>query len=41
VCVAGIRAVVDAGAELIMLNPLVDDAAQLERLAAEVVPALG
>ena len=36
----GLRDVVDAGAELILLNPLVDDAAQLERLAAEVVPQL-
>jgi probable F420-dependent oxidoreductase len=40
VCAAGIRAVVDAGAGLILLNPLVDDAQQLERLAAEVIPAL-
>ena len=40
-CTAGIRAVADAGAELILLNPLVDDAQQLERLAAEVIPALG
>jgi probable F420-dependent oxidoreductase len=40
-CIAGIRAVADAGAELILLNPLVDDAQQLERLAAEVIPALG
>ncbi|HTP20141.1 MAG TPA: LLM class flavin-dependent oxidoreductase [Solirubrobacteraceae bacterium] len=39
-CAAGIRAVADAGAELILLNPLADDAHQLERLAAEVVPAL-
>ena len=39
-CIAGIRAVADAGAELIMLNPLVDEAQQLERLAAEVIPAL-
>jgi probable F420-dependent oxidoreductase len=39
-CSAGIRAVADAGAELIMLNPLVDDEQQLERLAAEVIPAL-
>ena len=39
-CAAGIRAVADAGAELILLNSLVDDAQQLERLAAEVVPAL-
>jgi hypothetical protein len=27
-------------AELILLNPLVDDAQQLERLAAEVIPVL-
>ena len=40
-CIAGIRAVADAGAELILLNLLVDDARQLERLAAEVIPALG
>ena len=40
-CVAGIRAVTDAGAELILLNPLVDDPQQLERLSAEVIPALG
>ena len=39
-CAAGIRAVADAGAQLILLNPLVDDAHQLERLAAEVIPAL-
>jgi probable F420-dependent oxidoreductase len=39
-CVAGIRAVADAGAELILLNPLADDERQLERLAGEVVPAL-
>jgi probable F420-dependent oxidoreductase len=40
VCTAGIRAVADAGADLILLNPLLDDAQQLERLAAEVIPAL-
>lgn len=39
-CTAGIRAVADAGADLILLNPLLDDAQQLERLAAEVIPAL-
>jgi hypothetical protein len=32
--------VADAGAELILLNPLVDDAEQLEWLAAEVIPAV-
>jgi probable F420-dependent oxidoreductase len=37
-CVAGLREVADAGAELILLNPLVDDARQMERLAAEVTP---
>jgi probable F420-dependent oxidoreductase len=40
-CAAGIRAVADAGAQLVLLNPLVDDARQLERLAGEVIPALG
>jgi probable F420-dependent oxidoreductase len=39
-CVTGLREVVDAGAELILLNTLVDDTAQMERLAAEVMPAL-
>jgi len=40
-CAEGIRAVADAGAELILLNPLLDDAQQLERLATEVIPPLG
>jgi probable F420-dependent oxidoreductase len=40
-CAAGIRRVADAGAELILLNPMIDDAEQLERLSAEVIPALG
>jgi probable F420-dependent oxidoreductase len=39
-CVEGLRAVADAGAELILLNPLVDDTEQMERLAAEVIPEL-
>lgn len=39
-CVAGIRAVAEAGAELILLNPLVEDARQLERLSAEVIPVV-
>jgi probable F420-dependent oxidoreductase len=39
-CIAGLRAVADAGAELILLNPLLDEARQLERLSAEVIPAL-
>ena len=41
VCAAAIRAVADAGAQLALLNTLVDDAEQLERLAGEVVPAVG
>jgi probable F420-dependent oxidoreductase len=39
-CVRGLRDVADCGAELILLNPLFDDAEQMERLAAEVVPQL-
>lgn len=39
-CVQGLRAVADAGAELILLTVLFDDAAQMERLAAEVLPQL-
>ncbi len=39
-CVRGLREVAEAGAELILLNPMYDDAAQMERLAAEVVPGL-
>jgi probable F420-dependent oxidoreductase len=39
-CVAGLREVAKAGAELIELNPLFDQAEQMERLAAEVMPQL-
>ena len=39
-CVAGLREVADAGADLILLNPLVDDHEQMQRLAAEVIPGL-
>lgn len=42
--VAGLRAVIDAGAETILLNPLgesvAEDREQMERLAAEVLPQL-
>lgn len=38
--VEGLREVAEAGAEMILLNPMFDDAEQMERLAAEVVPAL-
>ncbi|HZB32064.1 MAG TPA: LLM class flavin-dependent oxidoreductase [Streptosporangiaceae bacterium] len=38
-CVRGLRAVADAGAEMILVHPLTDLAVQLERLVAEVIPA--
>ncbi|WP_228000992.1 LLM class flavin-dependent oxidoreductase [Nocardia australiensis] len=37
-CIEGLRAVVAAGAEMILVNPLFEEAAQMERLAAEVLP---
>ena len=37
-CVEGVQRVVDAGADLVLLNPLFDDREQMERLAAEVLP---
>ncbi len=39
-CVAGLQQVADAGAELILVNPLFDIADQMERLAAEVIPKI-
>ena len=36
-CISGLREVAHAGAELIQLRPLYDDAEQMERLAAEVL----
>ncbi len=39
-CIAGLREVAQAGAELILLNPMLDEAQQIERLAAEVIPQL-
>jgi alkanesulfonate monooxygenase SsuD/methylene tetrahydromethanopterin reductase-like flavin-dependent oxidoreductase (luciferase family) len=39
-CTAGLRTVAGAGAELLLLNTLVDDEQQLERFATEVIPAL-
>src|SRR5207245_354673 len=41
VCVQGLRELATAGAELILFTPFVDQADQMERLAAEVVPRLG
>jgi alkanesulfonate monooxygenase SsuD/methylene tetrahydromethanopterin reductase-like flavin-dependent oxidoreductase (luciferase family) len=40
-CVAGVRAVIDAGAEMILFTPLWDLTEHMERIAAEVIPALG
>jgi len=37
-CAKGLHDVAEAGAEAILLNPLYDDAQQMERLAAEVIP---
>ncbi len=39
-CVHGVREVAEAGAELILFTTLFDEAEQMERLAAEVVPRL-
>lgn len=39
-CVEGLREVAAAGAEMILLNTLVDDEQQMERLAAEVIPGV-
>jgi probable F420-dependent oxidoreductase len=39
-CASALREVVDAGAEMILLNPLFDESEQMERLAAEVMPQL-
>jgi len=38
-CVEGVRAVADAGAELILFTTLFDEDEQMDRLATEVVPA--
>jgi probable F420-dependent oxidoreductase len=40
-CVEGVRAVAEAGAELILFSTLDHEAEQMERLAAEVMPKLG
>jgi probable F420-dependent oxidoreductase len=39
-CIAGLRAVAEAGAELIQLHPLADEAEQVEWLASEVLSAV-
>jgi alkanesulfonate monooxygenase SsuD/methylene tetrahydromethanopterin reductase-like flavin-dependent oxidoreductase (luciferase family) len=40
-CVAGVRAVIAAGAEMILFTPLFDVPGHMERIAAEIIPALG
>jgi alkanesulfonate monooxygenase SsuD/methylene tetrahydromethanopterin reductase-like flavin-dependent oxidoreductase (luciferase family) len=37
---AELHSIIDAGAGMVLLNPLYDEAEQMERLAADVVPAL-
>jgi probable F420-dependent oxidoreductase len=37
-CATGLRGVVDTGAEMIVLNPIQDFVAQMNRLATEVIP---
>ncbi len=39
-CVAGLRAVLDAGAGFLMLNPVFDEMEHLERFAADIAPRL-
>jgi alkanesulfonate monooxygenase SsuD/methylene tetrahydromethanopterin reductase-like flavin-dependent oxidoreductase (luciferase family) len=39
-CVEGLRAVAAAGAGFLMLNPVFDEAEQLERIAADLAPRL-
>jgi probable F420-dependent oxidoreductase len=39
--VRGLWEIADAGAELLLLHPLYDETAQMERLAAEVMPRVG
>jgi alkanesulfonate monooxygenase SsuD/methylene tetrahydromethanopterin reductase-like flavin-dependent oxidoreductase (luciferase family) len=40
-CVAGTRAVIDAGAEMILFTPMYDVTEHMELIAAELIPALG
>jgi len=40
-CVAGLRKVAEAGAELILFTPMYQQAEHAERLAAEIIPQLG
>jgi alkanesulfonate monooxygenase SsuD/methylene tetrahydromethanopterin reductase-like flavin-dependent oxidoreductase (luciferase family) len=40
-CVDGVRAVIEAGAEMILFTPLYDNAEHMELIAAQIIPALG
>jgi 2-methylisocitrate lyase-like PEP mutase family enzyme len=40
-CVAGVRAVIDAGAEMILFTAMYDLPRHMEQIAAEIIPALG
>ena len=40
-CVAGVRGVIAAGAEMILFTAAVGPAEHMELIAAEVIPALG
>jgi alkanesulfonate monooxygenase SsuD/methylene tetrahydromethanopterin reductase-like flavin-dependent oxidoreductase (luciferase family) len=40
-CVAGVRAVIAAGAEMILFTPMYDETEHMELIAAELIPALG
>ena len=40
-CVEGLMEVVEAGAGMLMLDPLFDHEEQIERLASEIAPKLG
>ena len=39
-CLAGVRSVIAAGAEMILFTPLFDLPEQMELIAAELIPAL-
>jgi len=40
-CVDGVRAAIEAGAEMILFTPLYDNVEHLELIAGEIIPALG
>jgi alkanesulfonate monooxygenase SsuD/methylene tetrahydromethanopterin reductase-like flavin-dependent oxidoreductase (luciferase family) len=40
-CVDGVRAVVEAGAEMILFTPLYDNVEHMELIADQIIPALG